>query len=219
MNGMKPNSNGNGNREAERPLQEREAQPALYLVDSQKAVEEAVRQILCAVGENPDRDGLIDTPQRVAKAYSQLLEGYALDLDAVVNGALFEVEYGAGEMVAMSNIEYHSLCEHHLLPFTGRAHVAYIPRDKVIGLSKIPRIVDMFSKRLQVQERLTSQIAEGIAQATGSADVMVLLEGEHSCASLRGVEKHGVNMVTQARRGEFETDPHLRDEFYRMIGR
>ncbi len=191
----------------------------LPAVDSQTAIEGAVRTILCAVGENPDRDGLLKTPQRVARMYAELLEGYAQDVETIINGAMFDVEYGDGEMIVVGNIEYQSLCEHHMLPFTGKAHVAYIPTDKVVGLSKIPRIVDMFARRLQVQERLTNEIADALADSLGAAGVMVVVEGEHSCASLRGVKKHGVNMVTTAARGEFRTNRDLRDEFYRMIGK
>ena len=151
--------------------------------------------------------------------YAELLEGYAQNLDRIVNGALFEAGYGEGEMVVVADIEYNSLCEHHMLPFVGKAHVAYIPRDHVIGLSKIPRIVDMFAHRLQIQERLTNEIADAIGTVLDPLGVMVVVEGEHSCARLRGVKKHGVNMVTTARRGAFLDDRDLRNEFYRLIGR
>ncbi|MBN1200569.1 MAG: GTP cyclohydrolase I FolE [Anaerolineae bacterium] len=185
---------------------------------SMDVIEKSVELILLSVGENPSRDGLQRTPHRVAKMYGELLEGYHKDLETVVNNALFDVEYGEGEMVVVANIEYNSMCEHHMLPFTGKAHVAYIPRDKVIGLSKIPRIVDMFARRLQVQERLTNEVADALVEALDPVGVMVVFEGQHSCASLRGVKKHGVNMVTTAKRGEFRTNRDLRDEFYRMIG-
>jgi GTP cyclohydrolase I len=132
---------------------------------------------------------------------------------------MFDVEYGEGEMVVVADIEYSSMCEHHMLPFTGKAHVAYVPGNKVIGLSKIPRIVDMFARRLQVQERLTNQIADAIEDAVEAVGVMVVIEGQHSCASLRGVKKHGVNMVTTAQRGEFRTNRDLRNEFYRLVGK
>ncbi len=187
--------------------------------DRKSAIEEAVRLILINVGEDPSRDGLIKTPHRVAKAFGELLEGYNQDVETIINNAMFDVEYGEGEMVVVANIEYNSMCEHHMLPFTGRAHVAYIPRDKVVGLSKIPRIVDMFARRLQVQERLTNEIADALDNALNPLGVMVMVEGQHSCAALRGVKKHGVNMVTTARRGAFREDRSLVDEFYRMIER
>jgi GTP cyclohydrolase IA len=219
MNTFTVQSNGNGNHKGEKYLDEIANHPDLVLVDTRTAVEESVREILCAVGEDPDRDGLLRTPHRVAKMYGELLEGYTQDLETVVNGAMFDVEYGEGEMVVVADIEYGSMCEHHMLPFVGKAHVAYIPRDKVIGLSKIPRIVDMFARRLQVQERLTNEIADALVQVLDPVGVMVVIEGQHSCASLRGVEKHGLNMVTTAQRGEFRTNPGLREEYYRLIGK
>jgi GTP cyclohydrolase I len=149
--------------------------------------------------------------------YGELLEGYNQNTETIINGAMFDVEYGEGEMVIVANIEYNSLCEHHMLPFTGHVHVAYIPREKVVGLSKIPRIVDMFAHRLQIQERLTNEIADALCEALDPVGVMVLVEGEHSCASLRGVKKHGTNMMTTAKRGEFRTNRDLRDEFYRLL--
>ena len=191
----------------------------LYDELSQQRIETAVRQILGAVGEDPQRDGLLGTPGRVARMYHELLEGYAKDLDTVINGALFDVDYDDGEMVTVAEIPYTSLCEHHMLPFVGTAHVAYIPRERVVGLSKIPRIVDMFAKRLQIQERLTNEIAAAIESALEPQGVMVVVEGTHSCAALRGVKKHGVNMITTARRGLFREDASLRDDFYRQIGR
>ncbi len=188
--------------------------------EERKAImEDAVRDILIQIGEDPDRDGLLKTPHRVAKAYMELLEGYEMDVETIINGALFDVEFSQGEMVVVANIEYQSLCEHHMLPFTGVAHVAYIPRDKVVGLSKIPRIVDMFAKRLQVQERLTNEVATALDEYLEPLGVMVAFEGQHSCASLRGVKKHDVNMVTTASRGAFREDPRLREEFFRMIGK
>jgi GTP cyclohydrolase I len=189
------------------------------IMDPETATREAVWQILASVGEDPNREGLRDTPQRVAKMYDELLEGYRQDLSTLVNGARFEVEYGSGEMVVASEIEYVSMCEHHMLPFTGKAHVAYIPKGRVIGLSKIPRIVDMFARRLQVQERLTNQVADALEQAIAPDGVMVVLEGQHSCTALRGVKKHGMNMTTTAQRGVFREDRSLRDEFYRLLGR
>ena len=209
----------NGHRAHEQHIDHAVIAPQLVMLDSHRAMEDAVREILAGIGENPDRDGLLDTPHRVAKMFSELTEGYTQELDEVVNGALFDVEYGEGEMVTVGDIEYSSLCEHHMLPFTGKAHVAYIPNGKVIGLSKIPRIVDMFARRLQVQERLTNEIADAVVEAINPLGVMVLVEGQHSCAALRGVKKHGVNMVTSARRGVFKTEAALKDEFFRMLGR
>ncbi|MFN2115852.1 MAG: GTP cyclohydrolase I FolE [Anaerolineae bacterium] len=186
--------------------------------ESRAALEAAAREILVHVGEDPDREGLVRTPHRVAKMYEELLEGYDQDLDTVVNGALFDVEYGDGEMVVVAGIPYSSMCEHHMLPFTGQAHVAYIPRDKVIGLSKIPRILDMFSRRLQIQERLGNEVADAMVEALDPLGVMVVIEGQHSCSALRGVKKHGSSMVTTARRGAFRSDPALRTEFYQLVG-
>jgi GTP cyclohydrolase I len=206
-----------------RPYPAGESTPARHVHGSEEgdkaAVERAVRQILIHVGENPDRDGLVKTPHRVAKMFGELLEGYEQDLETVVNGAYFDVQYGEGEMIVVQDIEYNSLCEHHMLPFIGRVHVAYIPRDKVIGLSKIPRIVDMFAHRLQVQERLTNQIADALVEALDPLGVMVVVEGQHMCSTIRGVEKHEASMVTTAARGEFRASPARRDEFYRLIGR
>jgi GTP cyclohydrolase I len=193
--------------------------PALALADPQSEIEASVHHILIQLGEDPEREGLQRTPHRVAKMYGELLEGYTQDLDTLVNGALFDVSYGTDEMVVVADIEYSSMCEHHILPFSGTASVAYIPRDRVIGLSKIPRIVDMFAHRLQIQERMSNEIADAIVTALDPAGVMVLVEGEHSCARLRGVKKHGVNMVTTAQRGAFREDRELRNEFYRLIGR
>jgi GTP cyclohydrolase I len=181
------------------------------------AIEDAVRAVLAAVGEDPSRDGLLGTPDRVARMYGELLEGYTKDLTKVINGAMFDVDYDDGEMVAVAEIPYTSLCEHHMLPFVGTAHVAYVPRDRVVGLSKIPRVVDMFARRLQVQERMTHQVADALETALDPKGIMVVVEGQHSCASLRGVKKHGVNMVTTARRGLFREDRALVEDFYRLI--
>ncbi|NIS83004.1 MAG: GTP cyclohydrolase I FolE [Anaerolineales bacterium] len=202
------------------PDHEEHVEETVNLVfNPQAVVEDAVYQILQNVGEDPERDGLKRTPHRVAKMYAELLEGYNQDVKTILNGAMFDVEYGEGEMVVVSNIEYNSMCEHHMLPFVGKAHVAYLPGEKVVGLSKIPRIVDMFARRLQVQERLTKEIAEAIEEAIRPQGVMVVVDGQHSCASLRGVKKHGVNMTTTAQRGAFRHDRELRSEFYRLIGK
>jgi GTP cyclohydrolase I len=194
-------------------------QPAELQLDPRGAVEDAVYQILLNVGEDPERDGLQRTPLRVAKMYAELLEGYEQDLKTVLNGAMFDVEYGEGEMIVVGDIPYSSMCEHHMLPFVGVAHVAYLPGAKVVGLSKIPRIVDMYARRLQVQERLTNEIADALVEAIDPEGVMVMVEGQHSCASLRGVKKHGVNMSTTAQRGAFRADRDMRAEFYRLIGK
>jgi len=208
-----------GEREITTTLDPRPEPGLTPIMDPETSMREAVSQILACLGEDPTREGLRDTPRRVVKMYGELLGGYFQDLDTIVNGARFDVEYGAGEMVMASEIEYVSMCEHHMLPFTGKAHVGYIPKDRVVGLSKIPRIVDMFAHRLQVQERLTNEIADALEEAITPAGVIVILEGEHSCAGLRGVKKHGMNMTTTAQRGAFRDDRALRDEFYRLLGR
>ncbi len=178
-------------------------------------VESAIRSILESVGEDPERDGLKDTPARVARMYEELLQGYHTDPIALINGALFEVDYD--EMVVVKDIEYYSLCEHHLLPFYGVAHVAYIPRGKVIGLSKLPRIVDMFARRLQVQERMTRQIADFINEALHPQGVAVVVEGAHLCSMMRGVKKANARMVTSAVLGRFKSDARTRSEFFEHI--
>lgn len=211
-----PSSNG---RSSDKNLLTLDRPTANLLIDPQAALEDSVYQILLNVGENPERDGLVRTPYRVAKMFAELLEGYSQDVDAIINGAMFDVEYGEGEMVVVSDIEYDSMCEHHMLPFSGKVHVAYLPGRKVVGLSKIPRIVDMFARRLQVQERLTNEIANALEDSIDPSGVIVVVEGQHSCASLRGVKKHGVNMTTTAQRGAFKNDRGLRDEFYRLIGK
>lgn len=180
-------------------------------------IEAAVREILLSVGEDPARSGLLHTPQRVRKMYAELLSGYGADPDAVINGALFEVEYD--EMVVVRDIEYYSMCEHHLLPFIGHAHVAYIPKGKVIGLSKIPRIVDMFARRLQVQERLTTQIANFLVDRLQPQGVAVVMEGLHLCSMMRGVKKADARMVTSAMRGLFRKNAATRAEFMQHIQR
>ncbi|MHA2091559.1 MAG: GTP cyclohydrolase I FolE [Candidatus Kariarchaeaceae archaeon] len=193
--------------------------PKFVAIQKKSTIEEAIRQILTNVGEDPNRSGLIKTPHRVAKMFDELLEGYSQDLKTIVNGALYDNDFGHNEMVVVEDIEYSSMCEHHMLPFTGRAHIAYIPRDKIIGLSKIPRIVDMFSKRLQVQERLTNQIADAVEQVIDPFGVMIVLEGKHMCASLRGVKKQTASMKTLAYRGDFQENKDLREEFFKLIER
>jgi GTP cyclohydrolase I len=169
------------------------------------------RDLLLAIGENPDRDGLRRTPERVARMYEELLSGYHTDLAALVNGAVFESEYQ--DLIIVRDIEFYSLCEHHMLPFTGKAHVAYIPAGKIIGLSKIPRLVEMFARRLQVQERMTRQIAQTLQEVLRPKGVAVLVEGAHLCAMMRGVKKAEASMVTRATTGIFEQDENLRGEF------
>jgi len=179
--------------------------------ERKQAIENAVREILVNVGEDPEREGLLRTPHRVAKMWGEVLEGYDIDPVALVNGALFDVAYD--EMVVVKEIEFFSMCEHHMLPFFGRAHVAYIPGDKVIGLSKIPRIVDMFARRLQVQERMTQEIADMLEEVLDPRGVAVVVEGSHMCGMMRGVEKEHTRMVTTAMRGDFKTDRAVRNEF------
>jgi len=180
-------------------------------------IEEAVRRLLEAVGEDPTREGLEGTPNRVARAYDELLAGYRVDPHAVINDALYEVGYD--QMVIVRDIEFYSLCEHHMLPFLGRAHIAYCPNGKVIGLSKIPRIVDLFARRLQVQERMTRQIADFIEAAIHPCGVAVVLEGWHLCATMRGVKKAHAVMVTSALTGSFKENGMTRKEFFDHIGR
>jgi len=178
-------------------------------------MEDLIRQLLQELGEDPDREGLQRTPQRVAKAMKFLTSGYAADIDQVLNNALFTVEYS--EMVIVKDIDFYSLCEHHLLPFFGKCHVAYLPSDKVIGLSKIPRLVDVFSRRLQVQERLTSQIAETIKEKIAPLGVAVVVEATHLCMSMRGVEKQNSFAVTSSMLGTFRSDARTRMEFLELI--
>jgi len=181
------------------------------------SIEDAVIQLLKAFGEEPSRPGLIRTPGRVAQMYKELLAGYRIDPVAMVNDALFEITYD--EMVLVRDIEFYSLCEHHLLPFMGRAHVAYFPRGKVIGLSKIPRVVDFFSRRLQLQERLTRQIADFINELLAPHGVAVVVEGIHLCAMMRGVQKHEARMTTSTMLGAFRTSIATRQEFLDNISR
>jgi GTP cyclohydrolase I len=179
------------------------------------AIESAVRTILDNVGEDSDRDGLIGTPDRIARMYDEVLGGYKVDPVKLVNGALFDVDYS--EMVLVRDIEYFSMCEHHMLPFFGRVHVAYLPTDKVIGLSKIPRLVEMFARRLQVQERMTHQIAEMLDEVMAPRGVAIAVEGQHMCSMMRGVKKEHPVMFTSAFLGEFEDDRELRKEFLDLI--
>jgi len=189
----------------------------LHLKVDTPAVEDAVRAILSAVGEDPDRDGLLKTPNRVARMYEELLAGYTTDPEKVINDAVFDVDYQ--EMVLVTDIEFYSLCEHHMLPFVGRAHVAYIPRDKVLGLSKIPRIVDLFARRLQVQERMTAQIAHFLMDTLHPVGAGVVVEGAHMCSMMRGVKKANARMVTSKLLGSFREDDKTRAEFLSHVQR
>ena len=178
-------------------------------------MQEIIRKLLAGLGEDPTREGLLDTPKRVEKSLRFLTSGYQADLDAVLNNALFTVDYN--EMVIVKDIDFYSMCEHHLLPFFGKCHIAYIPNGRVIGLSKIPRIVDVFARRLQVQERLTSQIADTINEKINPLGVAVVTEAAHLCMSMRGVEKQNSVAVTSAMLGGFRTDARTRAEFLELI--
>jgi len=175
------------------------------------------REILVGLGENPEREGLLDTPKRAAKAMQYLCHGYQQSLDEVVNGALFESDND--EMVIVKDIELYSLCEHHLLPFIGKAHVAYIPTGKVLGLSKVARIVDMYARRLQIQENLTKQIADAIQRVTNAAGVAVVIEAKHMCMMMSGVEKQNSVMSSSVMLGAFRESCNTRHEFLQLIGR
>jgi GTP cyclohydrolase IA len=178
-------------------------------------MQDLVRNLLVHLGEDPDREGLANTPQRVEQSLRFLTSGYGADIDDVLNDALFTVDYS--EMVIVKDIDFYSLCEHHLLPFFGKCHVAYIPSDKVIGLSKIPRLVDVFSRRLQVQERLTNQIAETIRDKIAPLGVAVVMEATHLCMSMRGVEKQNSVAVTSAMAGVFRDNARTRMEFLELV--
>jgi GTP cyclohydrolase I len=180
-------------------------------------LEAAVRTLLAEIGEDPDRDGLRGTPGRVRRTLEQLTAGYRTDPDTLLQGAAFDVEYD--EMVVVRDIELYSLCEHHLIPFFGRAHVGYLPRGTVIGLSKIPRVVDLFAHRLQIQERMTQQIADFLMTRLEPKGVGVVLETTHLCIAMRGVRRPGATMVTSAMLGTFRSDPKTRAEFLTFIGR
>ena len=178
-------------------------------------MKELVRQMLVEIGEDPDRDGLTDTPERVDKALRFLTRGYRESIEDVLNDALFTVDYD--ELVIVKNIEFYSLCEHHLLPFFGRCHVGYLPKDRVIGLSKIPRIVDVLARRLQVQERLTQQVAETILDAVNPRGVAVVMEAQHLCMMMRGVQKRNSRMITSSMLGKFRDDQRSRIEFLDLV--
>src|ERR1700754_2093458 len=180
-----------------------------------RSMQDLIRELLIQLGEDPDREGLARTPRRVEQALKFLTSGYAADIDDVLNDALFTVDYS--EMVIVKDIDFYSLCEHHLLPFFGKCHVAYIPRTRVIGLSKIPRLVDVFARRLQIQERMTNQIAETIREKIDPLGVAVVCEGTHLCMSMRGVEKQNSFAVTSAMLGSFRDNARTRMEFLELV--
>jgi GTP cyclohydrolase I len=225
---MNPNGNGyhaqNGRHELEFGLAEYadliapgQGKIESMTFGSNEQIEEAVRTILEHIGEDVEREGLLKTPSRVATMYAELTAGYRVDPQALINDAIFSVDYD--EMVMVKDIEFSSLCEHHMLPFMGRVHVAYIPNGKVIGLSKIPRIVEMFARRLQLQERMTVQIADFIDAALHPLGVAVVAEGVHLCSVMRGVKKANAKMITSAMRGVFRSDSKTRAEFMGHVDR
>ncbi|MCO8314346.1 GTP cyclohydrolase I FolE [Pseudomonas mandelii] len=189
----------------------------MTLFPPHNSLSESYREILIGLGENPDREGLQDTPMRAAKAMQYLCHGYEQSVEEIVNGALFASDND--EMIIVDNIELYSLCEHHMLPFIGKAHVAYIPTGKVLGLSKIARLVDMFARRLQIQENLTRQIADAVRQVTDAAGVAVVIEAQHMCMMMRGVEKQNSTMNTSVMLGAFRESSNTRQEFLQLIGR
>ncbi|TAL10012.1 MAG: GTP cyclohydrolase I FolE [Nitrospirae bacterium] len=180
-------------------------------------IQALIEQLLVHLGENPTRDGLVKTPERVAKAFRFFTEGYQQDAEEVLNGALFPIEYD--EMVVIRDIDFFSLCEHHLLPFYGKCHVAYLPNGRIVGLSKIPRVVEVFSRRLQVQERLTVQIAEALQQKLNPQGVAVVMEARHLCMMMRGVETPNAVAVTSSMQGVFQSQQQTREEFLNLIRR
>lgn len=178
-------------------------------------MQEAVKQILLAIGEDPDREGLRDTPDRVAKSFEFLTRGYRQDIEEVINGAFFEAD--CDEMVIVRDIEFYSLCEHHMLPFHGKCHIGYVPTGQVFGVSKLARLVDVFARRLQLQERLTKQIAETIANAINPQGVAVVMEAQHLCMTMRGVQKQNSVMITSSMVGCFREEVAARNEFLSLI--
>jgi len=191
------------------PKRARSVEPPLERMESR------VRDILKDLGEDPQREGLLHTPHRVAKSLRELTSGYRVDVDAMINGALFTESYN--EMVLVRDISFYSLCEHHLLPFFGRAHVAYLPDQKIIGLSKIPKLVEIFARRLQVQERMTLQIAETLHDKLRPKGVAVVLEARHLCMEMRGAESHHSPTTTSCMLGVFQRDPRTRKEFLELV--
>ena len=208
-----PVERANGGRTGETPAQI--AAESAHVELGSATLPQIYAELLSRIGEDPARDGLLRTPERMEKAMRFLTRGYSQSVDEVLHGALFDVDYD--EMVIVKDIEFYSLCEHHLLPFFGKAHVAYLPDKKVIGLSKVARIVDLFARRLQVQERLTQQIAEAIHDAVHPQGVGVVLEGQHLCMMMRGVEKQGSETVTSSMLGVFRSQQQTRTEFLSLI--
>ena len=187
------------------------------MTDPKSSLEAAVSTLLGEIGEDPSREGLVRTPERVRRMYDELTAGYHVDPDELMNGACFNVDYD--EMVVVRDIEFFSLCEHHLLPFTGAAHVGYLPRGRVVGLSKIPRIVDMYAHRLQIQERLTVQVADFLMERLEPKGVACVIEATHLCTMMRGVKKQQATMVTSSMTGTFRRDARTRAEFMGLIGK
>jgi GTP cyclohydrolase IA len=185
------------------------------LEDREPEFESHVSEILKMIGEDPLREGLVKTPYRVAKAYRFLTQGYDMEIEDVLNGAVFEENYN--EMVIVKDIDFYSLCEHHMLPFFGRCHIAYIPNGRIVGLSKLPRVVEVFARRLQVQERMTQQIADALQSALKPLGVAVVCEGRHMCMMMRGVQKQNSVATTSEMLGAFETNSKTREEFLRLI--
>jgi GTP cyclohydrolase IA len=184
---------------------------------AERSIAPLIEEMLGALGEDPARDGLLRTPERVDKAMKFLTSGYTMDIQKILNGALYEVKYD--EMVLVKDIEFFSMCEHHMLPFFGKVHVAYLPKTRVIGLSKIPRIVDMFARRLQIQERMTQEIAQTIQEVTDPVGVGVIVEARHFCMMMRGVEKQHSGATTSAMLGAFRDRKDTRDEFLSLVSR
>ena len=178
-------------------------------------MQQQIKDILVEIGEDPNREGLVKTPERVEKAWQFLMRGYNQDLEKVINGAVFEAE--SDDMIIVRNIEFFSMCEHHMLPFFGRCYVGYIPKKKIIGVSKIARIVDMFARRLQIQERLTRQVADSIMESIDAEGVGVVCEAQHLCMQMRGVEKQHSVMTTSAMLGTFRKEAETRQEFLKLI--
>ncbi|MCY3410264.1 MAG: GTP cyclohydrolase I FolE [Candidatus Heimdallarchaeota archaeon] len=187
------------------------------ILENKEAIELRVKEILELIGEDTKREGLLETPHRVAKMFAELFRGYFKDLNTVVNGALFSISEEEQEMVVVEAIPYNSLCEHHMLPFMGNAYIAYIPDKYIIGLSKIPRIVDMYSQRLQVQEKLTTDIVTALQEVLKPKGVAIIVTGTHTCASIRGVKKHGSRMRTMKFTGVFKTESNRKEEFFKLI--
>ncbi len=198
------------------PLKKRSSVIEMRKKSSDISIAPQMKEILRALGEDTEREGLVRTPQRAEKALRFLTSGYSIDVNQIVNGALFDVKYD--EVVIVRDIEFFSMCEHHMLPFFGRVHVAYLPDSKVIGLSKIPRIVDVFARRLQIQERLTQQIAETLQNLLNPRGVAVICEARHFCMMMRGVEKQHSGAITSAMLGAFRNNKETRNEFLSLIG-